>query len=144
MVLLQNWPFFHLFIYFQAIQARKMCFTILQNEKTPFQAIKTRSSNSRKTKIFNFFIFKQYRQQKCTLRYSKRKKSLSRLQRDVQNVEKRRFFQRGQSKVLVQNWPVFHSCILGNIGQENVSYNIVERKNAFLGYKNKKFKKSKN
>ena len=65
-----------------------MCFTILQNEKTPFQAIKTRSSNSRKTKIFNFFIFKQYRQQKCTLRYSKRKKSLPRLQRDVQNVEK--------------------------------------------------------
>ena len=25
-----------------------------------------------------------------------------------------------------------------------MSYNIVERKNAFLGYKNKKFKKSKN
>ena len=33
---------------------------------------------------------------------------------------------------------------LGNRGQENVFYNIVEQKNAFLGYKNKKFKKSKN
>ena len=33
---------------------------------------------------------------------------------------------------------------LGNIGQENVVYNILERKNAILGYKNKKFKKSKN
>ena len=33
---------------------------------------------------------------------------------------------------------------LGNIGQENVFYDIVERKNAFLSYKNKKFKKSKN
>ena len=33
---------------------------------------------------------------------------------------------------------------LGNIGQENIFYNILERKNAFLGYKNKKFKKSKN
>ena len=33
---------------------------------------------------------------------------------------------------------------LGNIGHENVFYNILERKNAFLGYKNKKFKKSKN
>ena len=32
----------------------------------------------------------------------------------------------------------------GNIGQENVFYDILERKNAFLGYKNKKFKKSKN
>ena len=33
---------------------------------------------------------------------------------------------------------------LGNIGQENVFYDILERKNAFLGNKNKKFKKSKN
>ena len=30
---------------------------------------------------------------------------------------------------------------LGNIGQENVFSDIVERKNALLGYKNKKFKK---
>ena len=30
-----------------------------------------------------------------------------------------------------------------NIGQENVFYDTLERKNAFLGYKNKKFKKSK-
>ena len=29
---------------------------------------------------------------------------------------------------------------LGNIGQENVFYNIVERKNAFPAYKKKKFK----
>ena len=34
--------------------------------------------------------------------------------------------------------------LLGNIGQENGFYDIVERKNAFLGYKNKKLKKSKN
>ena len=33
---------------------------------------------------------------------------------------------------------------LGTIGQENVFYDILERKNAFLGYKNKKFKKLKN
>ena len=32
----------------------------------------------------------------------------------------------------------------GNFGQENVFYDILERKNAFLAYKNKKFKKSKN
>ena len=31
---------------------------------------------------------------------------------------------------------------LGIIGQQNVFYNILERKNAFLGYKNKKFKNS--
>ena len=36
----------------QAIQVRKMCFTTFQNDKTPFQAIKTRSSKSRKIDIF--------------------------------------------------------------------------------------------
>ena len=33
---------------------------------------------------------------------------------------------------------------LGNIGQENFFYGILERKNAFIGHKNKKLKKSKN
>ena len=46
--------------------------------------------------------------------------------------------------VLVQKWPFFQLFFLGNIGQENVFYDILERKNAFLGYKNKKLKKSKN
>ena len=45
--------------------------------------------------------------------------------------------------VLVQKWPFFQLFFLGgNIGQKNVFYDILERKNAFLGYKNKKFKKS--
>ena len=39
---------------------------------------------------------------------------------------------------------IFPAFFLGNIGQENVFYDILERKNAFLGYKNKKFKKSEN
>ena len=30
------------------------------------------------------------------------------------------------------------------MGQENVFYDMLERKNAFLGYKNNKFKNSKN
>ena len=45
--------------------------------------------------------------------------------------------------VLVKNWPFFYLFFLGNIGQENVFYDILERQNAFLGYKNNKFKKSK-
>ena len=39
---------------------------------------------------------------------------------------------------------IFQLFFLGNIAQENVFYDILEQKNAFLGYKNKKFKKSKN
>ena len=31
----------------------------------------------------------------------------------------------------------------GNLNRENVFYDILERKNVFLGYKNKKFKMSK-
>ena len=43
--------------------------------------------------------------------------------------------------VLVQKWPLFQLFFLGNIGQENIVNDILERKNAFLGYKKKKFKK---
>ena len=46
--------------------------------------------------------------------------------------------------VLVQKLQCFQLFFLGSIGQENVFYYILERKNTFLGYKNKKFKKSKN
>ena len=46
--------------------------------------------------------------------------------------------------VLVQKWPFLQPLVLGNKGLENVFDDILERKNAFLGYKNKKFKKSKN
>ena len=46
--------------------------------------------------------------------------------------------------VFVQKWLFFKLFFLGNIGQENVFCDILERKNAFLGYKNKTFKKCKN
>ena len=46
--------------------------------------------------------------------------------------------------VFVQNWPFFHLLFLGNIGQEKVFYDILERKNALLGHKNRRFKKWKN
>ena len=38
---------------------------------------------------------------------------------------------------------IFRTFSFSIIGQENVFYDIPERKNAFLGYNNKKFKKSK-
>ena len=45
---------------------------------------------------------------------------------------------------LSKNWPFFHLFLLGILGQENEFNNILERQNAFLGYKNKKLKKSEN
>ena len=53
-------------------------------------------------------------------------------------------FPKGLTHYFGQKMPIFPTSFLGNIGQENVFYNIQERKNAFLGYKNKTFKKSKN
>ena len=46
--------------------------------------------------------------------------------------------------VFVQKWPSFQPVFLGNIGKENVFHDILAEKKAYLGYKNKKFKKSKN
>ena len=65
--------------------------------------------------LFQVFFLRQYRPGKCLLWYSRTKK----------NHFSNFFFS-------------------GNIGRENVFYDILERKNAFLGYKNKKFKKWKN
>ena len=45
--------------------------------------------------------------------------------------------------LLVKKISIFQLFFLGNKGQENVFYDILERKTVFLGNKNKKFKKSK-
>ena len=90
--------------FFLVIETRKMSFTILQNRKTPFQAIKTRSSKSRKIDIFP----------------------------------------KGLTHGFGPKMAIFStSFFLGNIGQENVFYDILERKKAFLDFKNQKFKNSK-
>ena len=45
--------------------------------------------------------------------------------------------------VFFKNGSFSNSFFFANIGQENVFYDILDRKNAFLGYKKKKLKKSK-
>ena len=45
---------------------------------------------------------------------------------------------------LSKNGDFFELFFLGNIRHENVFYDILAQKNALVGYKNKKFKKSKN
>ena len=53
-------------------------------------------------------------------------------------------FRKGLTYGFGPKMPIFQTFFLRNIGQLNVCYDILEQKNAFLGYKNKKFKKSKN
>ena len=45
--------------------------------------------------------------------------------------------------VLVQNWPLFQLFFFRQYREENVFYDILERRNAFLGDK-KMFKRSEN
>ena len=53
-------------------------------------------------------------------------------------------FSKGLTHGFGPKMAIIPTFFFGNIGQENVFYDIFERKNAFLGYKNQKFKKSKN
>ena len=46
--------------------------------------------------------------------------------------------------VFVQKWALYQPVFFGNIGKDNVFHDILQRLNAFLGYKNKKFERSKN
>ena len=88
---------------------------------------------------FSNFFFRQYRSRKCLLWHSRTKSCLSWLQKqEVQKVENLKFFNFSPKMAFVQFF------FLGNIDPENVFYDILERKIDFLGYKNKKFKKSKN
>ena len=68
-------------------------------------------------------------------------------------VYKNKKFKKVEKLTFFQTWPLgqllskigqySNFFCLGNIGQENLFHDILERKNNFLGYKNKKFKKSK-
>ena len=56
---------------------------------------------------------------------------------------KSEIFPKGLVQGFGQNWPFFQFFILRNIGQENVFYDILERKNRFLRYQNKQLENSK-
>ena len=51
---------------------------------------------------------------------------------------------KGLTHGFCQKMAIFSISFLGNIEQENVFYDILERKNPFLGCKTKRLKKSKN
>ena len=156
MALVQKWPYFHFF--FQAIQARKMSFKIFQKEKTPFQAIKTRSSISRiidiflkglthglgpKMAIFQPFFY-AYRPGKCLYDILERENAFLGYNKKKFKQSKNCHFSKRVTHgfgTKMAIFPIFF--FLGNIGQESVFYDILQRKNACLGYKNKKIKKSK-
>ena len=94
--------------------------------------------------FFHFIILGLVGQENFFYDIVQRKKPFFRLQKTKsRKVKKLRFFQKGLTMVFVRNLPFFYCFILDPAGQENVFYDIFERKHSFLGYKNKKLKKSK-
>ena len=154
----KNGDFSNFFI--QTIQAKKMSFTIFQNEKMPFQAIKTRSSKSRKIdifpkglnhgfgsemSIFPTFFFQAIQAGKMSFSIFQNGKPLFQaIKTRSSKSRKIQIFLKGLTHGFGPKMVIFPTFFfLDNICQENVFYDILERKNAFLSYKNKKLKKSK-
>ena len=66
--------------------------------------------------------------------------SFSAIKTRISKSRKIDFFPKGLTHGFGPKMVIFPTFFLGNIGEENVFYYIQERKNAFLGYKNKNFK----
>ena len=145
--------------FFYAVQPRKKSFMTLQNEKTPFQAIKTTSTKSRKIDIFpkglthdfgpkipffHFFFSAIQTRKMSFMIFQNEKTPFQAIKTRSSKSRKIDIFLKVLTHGFGPNWPFFHLFLsLGNIAQENVFYDILQRKNAFLAYKSKKFKKSK-
>ena len=99
-----------------------------------------------KMAIFLAFCFRQYWSGKCLLRYSRTKNAFLGFKK--KKFEKSKtwhlYFSKEFNPWFWSKNGHFSDFFLGNIGQENVCYDILERKSAFLRYKNKKLKNFQN
>ena len=95
--------------------------------------------------IFPTFLFRQYRPGKCLLQYSRTKNAFLGYKNKTFKKSKNWHFCKGVNQCFRSkngHFSIFN--FLSNIDQENVYYDVLERTNAFLGYKKKKFKQFKN
>ena len=121
--------------FLQLIQARKMSFSLIQNVKTHFQAIKTRSSKSRKidifpkglthgfgpkVAIFATFFLANISQENVFYLILERKNTFLGYKNNKFKKSK------SQTHGLVQKWPFLQLFFLTSISQENVFYVILE------------------
>ena len=147
--------------FFQAIQARKMSFTILQSRKNAFLGYQNkkfkRSKNvhfsngvnlwfwSKNGHFSNFFFFGNIGQENVFYDMLERKNAfLGYKNKKFKKLKNGHFFKVVNPWFWSKNGHFSNFLFLGNIGQENVFYDILELKNGFRGYKNRKVKKSKN
>ena len=157
MLFVQKWSFFQV-SFLGTIGQENVFYDILQPESAILSCKNKKFRNTKNwhfskpvnpwfwTKIspFSIISFRQYSQENVFFDILQHKNAFLGYKKKKFKMSKNWHF----SKV-VNPWfgsKNGHFCnffFLGNIGQENVYYDILEQKNDFLGYKNKKFKKSK-
>ena len=147
MVLVQKWPFFQLF-FLSNIDQENVFYNILEH-KMPVQAIKTRRSKSRKFDIFlkglthglgpkmaffpTFFFLKQYKPGKFLYDIVERKNAfLGYKNKKFKQIKNSHFSKVVNPWFWSKNGLFSNFVLLGKIYQQNVFYDILERKNAFL------------
>ena len=139
-------PFF-----FKAMQASKMCFTIFQNEKTAFQAIKKRSSRSQdieispnelthgfrqKMDIFSPFFLRKYKPGKCVLRcFLKEKTLFQAIKTRSLKSRKIEIFLKGLTSGFNQQMAIYPCFFLQAIQARKMFYDILGRKTPFQAIK---------
>ena len=94
--------------------------------------------------IFPTLLFRKYRPGNVFYDILERKSLFSAIKTSSSKEQKIDIFLKGLNRGFGPKMANFSNLsFLGNIGQENVFNDFLERKNAFLGYKNKKFKSRK-
>ena len=146
---------------FQAIQARKMSFSIFQNEKAPFQTIKTTSLKSReidifskrlthafgpKMAIFPNFFFQAIQARKMSFSiFQNEKTPFQSIKRRISKRRKIDIFPKELTHGFDPKMAIFPTFLFSAIQARKMSFSIFKNeKKAFLDYKKNKFKKSKN
>ena len=95
--------------------------------------------------FFHFLFFNNIGQENVFYDFLQRKNAfLGNNKKKSTKSRKIDIFPKGIHHGFAQKLAISPSFFLNNIGQENYFYDILERKNAFLGNKNNKFAKSKN
>ena len=132
---------------FQAIQVTKICFTILQNEKTFFQAIKKRSSKSRKIEIFPkelthgfghkkgifpCLLFRQYRPRKFRFTIFQNEKTFFQpIKKRSSKSPKIEIFPKGLTHGFGQKMAIFPCILFGQYSPRKFVLQYSRRKNRF-------------
>ena len=158
MVLVQQWPVF--IVFFLSNVGQGNVFYDILEKKSLSRISKTRASKRRKNHIFPkglthgfgltmssfsiFFSFRQHRPENVFRDILERNNAFLGYKKTSSKSRNIDIFPKRLTHGFGPKMAFFKLFFLGNIGQENVFYDILQGKNAFLGYKKKKLKNSKN